>query len=101
MQKTTLATMFGPITINRRIYRDRDEGGRVALLDKYLGYDGGDSLSSLLTDVAVRWAIKVPPYRNARDRFFSMLGLELTGRAWIGEDVLKLNQKEMKLEESD
>src|SRR5690625_3618465 len=44
MQETTLATMFGSITINRRVYRDRDADVRVALLDKYLEYDGGDSL---------------------------------------------------------
>src|SRR5690625_1524530 len=35
MQKTTLATMFGPITINRRIYRDRDARDRFCDLLRY------------------------------------------------------------------
>src|SRR5690625_7952375 len=51
MQKTTLATMFGPITINRRIYRDRDAGVRVVLFDKLLGFDCGDSICILLNEL--------------------------------------------------
>ncbi|HLS59845.1 MAG TPA: UPF0236 family protein, partial [Virgibacillus sp.] len=35
MQKTTLATMVGPITINRRIYRDRDARDRFCDLLRY------------------------------------------------------------------
>lgn len=46
--------MFGSVTINRRIYRDRDEDVRIALLDKYLEYDSGDSLSPFLTEMAVK-----------------------------------------------
>src|SRR5690625_1068985 len=73
MQKTTLATMFGPITIISRIYRIQDEGVRVALLDKYLWYDGGDSLSPYLTGMAVKCAIKGPSYRDARDCLCDLL----------------------------
>src|SRR5699024_7230436 len=43
-QKTTQATMFGEITINRRVYLDRYTGDRVDLLDQYLDYDGESSL---------------------------------------------------------
>lgn len=100
MQKTTLATMFGPITINRRIYRDRDAGVRVALLDKYLGYDGGDSLSPFLTEMAVKWAIKGPSYRDARDRFCDLLGYQVTSHETIRQEVLKINPKEIEPEES-
>src|SRR5690625_4370683 len=74
MQETTLATMFGSITINRRVYRDRDADVRVALLDKYLDYDGGDSLSPFLTEMAVKWAIRGPSYRDERERFCDLLG---------------------------
>src|SRR5690625_3759564 len=100
MQKTTLATMFGPITINRRIYRDRDAGVRVALLDKYLGYDGSDSLSHFLTEMAFKWAIKGPSYRDARDRFCDLLGYQVTRHETIRQEVLKINPKEIEPEES-
>lgn len=95
MQKTTLATMFGSITINRRIYRDRDVGVRVALLDKYLGYDGGDSLSPFLAEIATKWAVRGPSYRDARDRFCDLLGYEVTSHETIRQEVLKINPKEI------
>jgi len=70
-QETTLATMLGSITINRRRYLDRDTGDRVALLDQYLQYDGGDSLSPFLTEMAVKWAVRGPSYRDARRGFYT------------------------------
>src|SRR5690625_5545937 len=88
MQKTTLATMFGPITINRRIYRDRDAGVRVALLDKYLGYDGGDSLSPFLKEMAVKWAIKGLNMRVARDSIISMLRFHVYHRNTVPTELL-------------
>src|SRR5690625_3162124 len=94
-QETTLATMFGSITINRRIYRDRESGVRVALLDKYLGYDGGDSLSPFLTEMAVKWAIRGPSYRDARDRFCDLLGYQVTSHETIRQEVLNINPKEI------
>src|SRR5690625_1545029 len=100
MQKTTLATMFGPITINRRIYLDRDAGVRVALLDKYLGYDGGDSLSPFLTELAVKCAIKGPSYLDDGDRFFYCLIYQVTSKETIRQEVLKINPKEIEPEES-
>lgn len=95
MQETTLATMFGSITINRRVYRDRDADVRVALLDKYLEYDGGDSLSPFLTEMAVEWAIRGPSYRDARDRFCDLLGYQVTSHETIRQEVLKINPKEI------
>src|SRR5690625_5141599 len=99
-QETTLATMFGSITINRRIYRDRESGVRVALLDKYLGYDGSDSLSPFLTEMAVKWAIKGPSYRDARDRFCDLLGYQVTSHETIRQEVLKIRPKEIVSDES-
>lgn len=100
MQKTTLATMFGSITINRRIYRDRDKGVRIALLDQYLEYDGGDSLSPFLAEKAVKWAIRGPSYRDARDRFSDLLGYQVTSHETIRQEVLKINPKEITQDES-
>src|SRR5690625_2665865 len=100
MQETTLATMFGSITVNRRIYRDRDADVRVALLDKYLGYDGGDSLSPFLTEMAVKWAIRGPSYRDARDRLCDLLGYQVTSHETIRQEVLNINSKEIVSDES-
>src|SRR5690625_6464466 len=94
MQKTTLATMFGPTTINRRIYRDRDAGVRVALLEKYLGYDGGDSLSPFLREMAVKRAIKGPSYPDARESFCDRSGYKVTSHETSREEVVKINTKE-------
>src|SRR5690625_4157794 len=40
MQECTIGTMFGSITIKRRIYFDLEAGERVALLDRYLEFSG-------------------------------------------------------------
>ena len=100
MQETTLATMFGSITINRRVYRDRETDVRVALIDKYLEYNGSDSLSPFLTEMAVKWAIKGPSYRDARDRFCDLLGYQVTSHETIRQEVLKIQPKEIVSEES-
>src|SRR5690625_3232991 len=72
-QKCTIGTMFGSTTINRIRYIDRETGDRVALLDQYLQFSGSDTLSPYLTEMAVKWAVKGPSYRDARDRFCDLL----------------------------
>ena|SRR5690625_2169101 len=47
-QERTIGTMFGSITINRRRYVER-----VVLLDQYLQFNGSDTLSPFLTEMAV------------------------------------------------
>src|SRR5699024_12622198 len=47
-QATTLATMFGPVTIHRRNYKDREKHQRVALLDQYLEYNEESRISPCL-----------------------------------------------------
>lgn len=92
-QETTIATMFGPITINRRRYRDEIADKRIALLDHYLAFDGSDSLSPFLTEMAVKWAIKGPSYRDSRDRFCDLLGYQVTSHETIRQAVLKVKPK--------
>ena len=99
-QETTLATMLGSITINRRRYLDRDTGDRVALLDQYLQYDGGDSLSPFLTEMAVKWAVRGPSYRDARDRFCDLLGYRATSHETIRQEVLKIKPEEIETDDS-
>lgn len=99
-QTTTLATMFGPVTINRRRYLDRETGDRVALLDQYLEYEGGDSLSPFLTEMAVEWATRGPSYRDARDRFCDLLGYQATSHETIRQEVLKIQPKAIEPKES-
>jgi len=99
-QATTLATMFGHVTINRRKYLDRETGDRVALLDQYLEYDGGDSLSPFLTEMAVKWAVRGPSYRDARDRFCDLLGYQATSHESIRQEVLKIQPKEIEPKKS-
>src|SRR5699024_12045351 len=74
MQECIMGTMFGSIKINRRKYVDRETGDRVALLDQYLQFNGSDTLSPFLTEMVVKWAVKGPSYRDARDRFYDFLG---------------------------
>jgi hypothetical protein len=95
MQKCTIGTMFGSITINRRRYRDRETGDRVALLDQYLKFSGNDALSPFLTEMAVKWAVKGPSYRDARDRFSDLLGYQAMSHEKIRQEVLKIEPKKI------
>lgn len=95
MQKCTIGTMFGSVTINRRRYLDRETGERVALLDQYLQFNGSDALSPYLTEMAVNWAVKGPSYRDARDRFCDLLGYQAMSHEKIRQEVLKVEPKDM------
>ena len=97
MQKCTIGTMFGSVTINRRRYLDRETGERVALLDQYLQFNGSDALSPYLTEMAVNWAVKGPSYRDARDRFCDLLGYQAMSHEKIRQEVLKVEPKDMEV----
>lgn len=99
LQEFTMDTMFGAITINRRIYIDSEKRKRVALLDKYLQFSGSDGLSPFLTEMAVEWAIRGPSYRDARDRLNDFLGYQAMSHETIRQEVLKINSKETKSQE--
>lgn len=98
IQSCTIDTMFGSITIKRRIYRDRYKGERVALLDKYLRFNGSDSISPFLTELMVDWASRGPSYRDVRDRFIDLLGYQVSSHETIRQHVLKIQPKEVELE---
>ena len=100
-QKCSIGTMFGPVTINRRRYVDREKGERVALLDKYLEFSGSDTLSPFLTEMAVHWAVRGPSYRDARDRFCDLLGYQAMSHEKIRQEVLKIEPKEMEMTEEE
>src|SRR5690625_6820190 len=93
MQSCTIDTMFGSITIKRRIYRDRYKGERVALLDKYLRFNGSDSISPFLTELMVDWASRGPSYRDVRDRLIDLLGYQVSSHETIRQHVLKIQPK--------
>src|SRR5690625_2422894 len=99
-QKTTLATMFGEVPINRRKYLDRYTDTRVALLDRYLQYDGEDSLSPFLAEKAVKWAVRGPAYRDARDRFCELLGYQATSHETIRQKVLEIQPEEIETDDA-
>jgi len=94
-QKCTIGTMFGSVTINRRRYLDRETGDRVALLDQYLEFSGSDALSPYLTEMAVKWAVKGPSYRDARDRFSDLLGYQAMSHETIRQELLKIEPKDV------
>jgi len=93
MQECTIGTVFGPITIKRRIYLDREAEERVALLGRYLEFNGSDALSPFLTEMAVQWAVKGPSYRDARDRFSDLFGYQVMSHEKIRLEVLKIEAK--------
>src|SRR5690625_2753816 len=95
MQECTIGTLFGSITIKRRIYFDCEAGKRVALLDRYLEFCGSDALSPFLTEMAVKWAVKGPSYRDARDRFCDLLGCQAMSHEKVRQEVLKIEPKEI------
>src|SRR5690625_613112 len=93
-QECTIGTIFGSITINRRRYVDRNTGDRFALLDQYLRFSGSDTLSPFLTEVAVKWTVKGPSYRDARDRFIDLLGYQAISHETLRQEVLKVKPKD-------
>src|SRR5699024_6088213 len=77
----------------RRKYVDRETGDRVALLDQYLQSNGSNTLSPFLTEMVVKWAVKEPSYRDARDRFYELLGYQAMSHEKIRQKVLKIETK--------
>lgn len=93
-QACTMDTLFGPVTINRRKYVDRETSERVALLDRTLEFEGSSSLSPFLTEIAVEWAVKGPSYRDAKHRLEKLLGYPVISHEQIRQQVLQVKAKE-------
>src|SRR5699024_12684187 len=75
------------------LFRSRETGDRVALLDQYLQFNGSDTLSPFLTEMVAKWAVKGPSYRDARDRFYDLLGYQAMSHEKIRQEVLKIEPK--------
>ena len=89
-QASTMDTMFGSITIKRRKYVDRETNERVALLDRYLQFEGRESMSPFLAQQVVEWAVRGPSYRDARDRLKQLLGYQAMSHEQIRQKVLQI-----------
>lgn len=100
-QVSSLDTVFGPLTISRRKYTDRDAGCRVALLDQYLQFQGNDSLSPYLGELAVDWAVRGPSYRDARDRLQQLLGYQAMSHEQIRQRALQVQEVDHGLDETE
>src|SRR5699024_11893150 len=59
----------------------------------YLQFNGSDTLSPFLTEMVVKWAVKGPSYRDARDRFYDLLGYQAMSHEKIRQEVLKIEPK--------
>src|SRR5690625_4504599 len=97
MQKCTIGTMFGSVTINRRRYLDRETWERVALLYQYLHFMGSDGFSPYLTEMAVNWPVKGAFYRDGIDRFCDLMGYKAMSHEKIRQEVLKVELKDMEV----
>ncbi|XGA32523.1 UPF0236 family protein [Virgibacillus sp. CBA3643] len=98
-QSASMDTVFGPITIHRRKYTDREKGVRVALLDQYLQFKGNNSLSPYLAELAVDWAVRGPSYRDARDRLQQLLGYQVMSHEQIRQNVLQVQEVDHTVDE--
>src|SRR5699024_8266834 len=54
---------------------------------------GSDTLSPFLTEMVAKWAVKGPSYRDARDRFYDLLGYQAMSHEKKRQKVLKIEPK--------
>jgi hypothetical protein len=73
-RKVSLSTLFGEITFSRRMYKDRQKGCYVYLLDQVLGFDGENMISPQLEELAIELASKGPSYRASASMIEQFLG---------------------------
>lgn len=100
-QEASIDTVFGPVTISRRKYQDREKETRVALLDQYLQFKGDDSLSPYLAELAVDWAVRGPSYRDARDRLQQLLGYQAMSHEQIRQKALQVQKVDHTVDEAE
>jgi len=44
--------------------------------------------------MVIKWAVKGPSYRDARDRFCDLLGYQATSHETVRQEILKIEPKE-------
>lgn len=87
-RKTTIDSLFGPIKITRRYYRDRVKDKPVYLLDQYLAFDGEKEVTPLLAETAIELAVTGSSYRQASDTLETLLGYRVMSHEGIRQQLL-------------
>lgn len=82
-------TSFGPISINRNYYQDREKGGYVYLLDQYLEFEGSKGFSPLVETMAMEMAVQGTSYRHASSMLEKLLGYKVISHEAIRQHLLQ------------
>lgn len=88
----TLQTLVGPVTFERRYYRDVEKGEWVHLLDQALGLKAYEQVSPGMVQLAVTWATRGPSYRDARDRLEELYGAQLLSHEGIRQILIEVGE---------
>jgi Ni/Co efflux regulator RcnB len=91
IKESTYVTMLGTITINRRYYWDKDNKEWVYLLDRTLGFEGRERVSSGLKELVVLWATKGPSYRDVQDRLKDLFGHQVLSHEKIRQILIQVS----------
>lgn len=87
-REISVSTLFGEIAFTRRMYRDREKGCYVCLLDQALGFDGENMISPQLEELAVELASKGPSYRESATMIEQFLGYPALSHETIRERLV-------------
>ncbi|MBE3595013.1 MAG: ISLre2 family transposase [Candidatus Carbobacillus altaicus] len=93
----TIQTLFGEVTIERRMYIDRQTGQTQYLLDQYLSIEGNKTISPNLEDWAIRLAVEGTSYRKAANLLKEWFGKPVLSHETIRQKLIERgiqNQKE-------
>jgi hypothetical protein len=91
IKESTYVTMLGTITINRRYYWDKENKEWVYLLDRTLGFEGRERVSSGLKELVVLWATKGPSYRDVQDRLKDLFGHQVLSHEKIRQILIQVS----------
>lgn len=97
-RKTTIVSLFGEIDLERNYYYDRDKGGYVFLLDRYLEFEGTGEFSPLIEEAALELAIAGPSYRKAANTLETLLGYRVISHEAIRQHLLQVESIQKKRE---
>ncbi|MFS0647585.1 ISLre2 family transposase [Siminovitchia sp. 179-K 8D1 HS] len=89
-REATMDSLFGQIEFSRTYYQDREAGGYVFLLDRYLGFEGETEVSPLVKETAMELAVTGPSYRQAADTLENLLGYRVISHEWIRQRLLEI-----------
>ena len=87
-RKISISTLFGEITFSRRMYKDRQTGCYVYLLDQVLGFQGENMISPHLEELAVELASQGPSYRESAAMIEQFLGYPALSHETIRERLV-------------